>query len=191
MKHTPSWTLPFIASAMITIASNPAYADAVGPYYANPSWDQTLPASTRFIVLSNFNSAAVLDRETGLVWERSPNQLGFSSSTDPLFQLPWDFVEFGCLDRKTGGRLGWRLPTVDELLSLVDPTVSPPGPTLPAGHPFTNVQSSRYWTATQRAGGSVSSQNAYIVNFAQGFVDAGLPTALGWCVRGDSHATVY
>ena len=30
-----------------------AQTTANGPYYATPSWDQTLPASTRFIVLSN------------------------------------------------------------------------------------------------------------------------------------------
>jgi hypothetical protein len=33
-----------------------------GPYYATPSWDQTLPANTRFVVLSNFANAAMLDR---------------------------------------------------------------------------------------------------------------------------------
>lgn len=40
---------------------------------STPSWDQTLPSATRFIVLSNFASAAVLDLETGLVWERPPS----------------------------------------------------------------------------------------------------------------------
>ena len=42
-------------------------ASGIGPYYAMPSWDQTLPAATRFIVLTNMGSEAVLDRETGLV----------------------------------------------------------------------------------------------------------------------------
>lgn len=43
-------------------------ASAVRPYYAMPARDQTLPAATRFIVLTNMASQAVLDRETGLVW---------------------------------------------------------------------------------------------------------------------------
>ena len=43
-----------------------------GPYYAMPAWDQKLPASTRFVVLLDWNSEAVLDRNTGLVWEKSP-----------------------------------------------------------------------------------------------------------------------
>lgn len=45
---------------------------AVGPYYALPSWDQKIAAATRFVVLTNWSSQAVLDKETGLVWMRSP-----------------------------------------------------------------------------------------------------------------------
>jgi hypothetical protein len=59
----------------IGVAVHPALAQttAPGPYYALPAWDQTLSSATRFIVLSNFGGVAVLDRETGLVWERSPS----------------------------------------------------------------------------------------------------------------------
>src|SRR5215510_8701144 len=92
----------------------PAYAQttAPGPYYATPSWDQTLPASTRFVVLSNMANAAVLDRETGLVWHRSP-----IPGTRPFFDASGQ-----CLVSKTGNRAGWRLPTVNELQSLFDPS---------------------------------------------------------------------
>lgn len=55
------------------LMNSPAQADSAGSYYPTPSWDQTLPASTRFTVLSNFAGAAVLDRNTGLVWEKSPS----------------------------------------------------------------------------------------------------------------------
>lgn len=47
-------------------------ANSNGPYYAEPSWDQKLPAATRFVVLMDWNNEAVLDRETGLVWEQAP-----------------------------------------------------------------------------------------------------------------------
>ena len=193
MKHQLSYTIALIALGMAGIAVSPAKAATVaaGPYYANPSWDQKLPASTRFVVLSNWNNEAVLDRETGLVWEKSPSSIGFSSDPNPLAQLPWNYVTSGCLARKTGGRLGWRAPTVDELLTLIDPIVPAPGPTLPTGHPFTNAQPSAYWTATLQAGGSTS---AFIVRFDIGGPDlrsTGVGTALGWCVRGASHAQVY
>jgi hypothetical protein len=50
---------------------------AAGPYYATPSWNQRLTCSApancpRFVVLSNWNNGAVLDPETGLVWEKQP-----------------------------------------------------------------------------------------------------------------------
>lgn len=102
-----------------------AQTTAAGPYYATPSWDQTLPASTRFIVLSNFGNQAVLDRETGLVWQRAANAAkNFLNAS------------LNCQQSLTGGRAGWRLPTQSELGSLVDPSATV-GPPFPAGHPFT------------------------------------------------------
>jgi hypothetical protein len=64
-----------VASAITILTSGPVSAQTSmnGPYYANPSWDQQFPAAQRFIVLSNWNNEAVLDRETGLVWQRNPN----------------------------------------------------------------------------------------------------------------------
>src|SRR5215813_4773335 len=97
-----------LSATLFGLASASAYAQttAPGPYYATPSWDQTLPVSTRFIVLSNWNSAAVLDRETGLVWERSP---AFVDATD------WQLANVQCHSlgsgtRFTSTRMGWRLP---------------------------------------------------------------------------------
>ena len=78
-----------------------AVTTAVGPYYATPSWDQTRPAATRFIVLTNMGSAAVLDRETGLVWERSPSSL----TTD------WFNAFNHCSFLNVGNRMGWRVPS--------------------------------------------------------------------------------
>src|SRR5437660_12527200 len=65
MKHRLLYVFGLVVLGSLWLAAGPAAADAVGPYYAAPSWDQTLAASTRFIVLSNMNGDAVLDRETG------------------------------------------------------------------------------------------------------------------------------
>ena len=152
-------------------------ASGVGPYYATPSWDQKLDCTTagncpRFIVLTNWNSEAVLDRETGLVWEQSP-----STSTPD-----WFLASEHCINLNAGSRTGWRLPTIQELLSLVDRSVS--FPSLPSGHPFTNVQPSFYWSASTYAS---STSNAWIVAvFHLGIVGNGDKSNAHfvWCVRG-------
>ena len=147
-------------------------ATGVGPYYAMPSWDQTLPASTRFVVLTNMASEAVLDRETGLVWEQSPgNTTAFS----------WGGGRFRCNQKTTGNRKGWRLPTIQELASLVDPSNPGGNPDLPPGHPFSNVQLSDYWSAT-----SVGTTGAWVVEFGIGNLDTVNKSGMGlvWCTRG-------
>jgi hypothetical protein len=153
--------------------SAPALAvNAVGPYYATPSWDQTLPVATRFIVLTNMNNQAVLDRETGLVWEQSPSTSFFN----------WWNASDHCVVLSKGGRKGWRLPTIQDLASLIDPTTA--NPSLPSGHPF-NVPSSYYWSATSSA---LTPTLAWVVLFFNGGVFGDVKGRddgnLAWCVRG-------
>ena len=179
MRQVLTYTTSIIALAIgLVTGSAVAQTTANGPYYANPSWDQQLPASTRFIVLSNFASAAVLDRETGLVWEKAPSTALTSD---------WFNAYNHCVTLNLGGRKGWRLPTIQELASLVDS--SQVNPALPSGHPFT-VPSypSAYWSATTIAFDTVS---AWLVAFNEGDgVLGGSPksNASGspWCVRGGS-----
>ena len=151
-----------------------AVTSGVGPYYATPSWDQTLPAATRFIVLTNMNSEAVLDRETGLVWEQSPNTSTFD----------WNGASSHCVGLSKGGRKGWRLPTIQDLATLIDPTQS--NFTLPPGHPFSNVlTSSAYWSASTSADNAAL---AWVVLFIDGSMftnfKSGIFPSLAWCVRG-------
>ena len=67
-----------------------------GPYYAEPAWDQKQAAATRFIVLTDWSSQAVLDRETGLVWEQSPLTTTHT----------WNAARVQCTSRTVGGRKG-------------------------------------------------------------------------------------
>jgi hypothetical protein len=182
MMHKLLHGLGFVVVALLALGSGPAVAAAVGPYYATPSWDQTLSASTRFIVLSNFNNAAVLDRETGLVWEQSPD----TTPTD------WYSASEACFNKNVGGRGGWKLPSIQELRSLIDPALS--NPALPVGHPFT-VQPlflSFYWSATVYR--EPSSQTAWAMRLYSGVAQFSPKTSTGdpnislsllvWCVRG-------
>jgi hypothetical protein len=175
------------ASAITILASGSVSAQTSmnGPYYASPSWDQTLPATQRFIVLSNMNNEAVLDRETGLVWQRTPG-----TSFAPTWR--WDQAQDAChmlggvsTMPTTTGRLGWRLPSLEELGSLVDLTQA--NPALPPGHPFLGVENVPYWTATSNQ--AETGLDGFSVNFATGTIDfTPKETTFNhiWCVR-SSH----
>jgi hypothetical protein len=174
-----------IIASLLVVSARIAAAQttAVGPYYSVPSWDQTIactaPASCpRFVVLSNMDSNAVLDRETGLVWQRSPSDTKVQGA----------FAQETCSELTLGDRQGWRLPTLPELKSLVQPSNAEPA--LPNGHPFTNVHFGGapifdvYWTSTQD---SLLTDRVDVVGFHDHNVGGRLGStdfAFLWCVRG-------
>ena len=142
---------------------------------------KALAAAQRFVVLPDFNSDAVLDKETGLVWEKSPQAT----------IAKWSAARRICNEKSVGGRKGWRLPSMPELRSLVDPSVAPPGPTLPQGHPFLAVQSAVYWSET-RVGDNPS--GAWAIHFGLGGGAVFINWAHGvqvWCVHGGRDADQY
>ena len=190
-----SCALGLTISAVLAFAAtcSDAQTTASSPYYATPSWDQKLPASARFIVLSNWGSAAVLDRETGLVWERSPDP------SPRTWLVSWGY----CKELTTGGRKGWRLPTIHEIQTLVDPAAVQPA--LPAGHPFLGILASApsaqhyYHSSTTVAD---EPDFAIVTTFANGSADSVFPknrasetndgivyTVHAWCVRGQGSVT--
>lgn len=63
-------------------------------------------------------------------------------------------------------------------------------PALSLGHPFTNVQSAHYWSATTNA---EDPTGAWFVYFGNGYVDGYNKTGSlqVWCVRGGMHAEAY
>ena len=67
-----------------------------------------------------------------------------------------------CKDSNVGGYKDWRLPTVEELFSLVDYTKKDP-----AINELFKCNSNWYWTSTIYAGGSGS---AWVVGFNGGYV---------------------
>ncbi len=138
-------------------------------------WRKRLPAKERFKPALAWNGAgleecpAILDRETGLIWEKSP---------DPALRT-WEEARTYCYQKTLGDRKGWRLPTVDELASLVD--TEHLSPCIPEGAPFSGVRAYFYWSAT-----SNDDDNAWYVVFAAGYIGKGPKEkeSHAWCVRG-------
>lgn len=99
-----------------------------------PPWGRQLAPEDRFAAV--FGGDAAWDLETDLIWQRAP---GASS-------VNWHAAHVFCDKLTLGNRMGWRLPRIQELTSLVDTTQS--NPALPAGHPFLKVLQVPYWSAT-------------------------------------------
>jgi hypothetical protein len=141
------------------------------------AWSGMLPSARRFTTV--LNGQAVLDNETGLVWQRD-------TSGGPLRR--WSAAQTECVATAIAGRKGWRLPSVAELSSVLEPTVI--NPSLPLGHPFVlpALGDRLFWSQTQ-----VSLSNTYwLVNLDSGNAgsngdDAAILRRV-WCVRGGATA---
>lgn len=131
----------------------------------------------------SLGGAAVFDAESGLHWARQPS----------VERTTWLKARGACANLYPAGTSGWRLPTFPELGSLV--LRKPRGTIMAAEHPFTNVQSGFYWSATTEADRST---HAWQVGIAVTFRDVTqyhvtTATKIGadgyyWCVRGGSGA---
>jgi hypothetical protein len=91
-----------VTLAALAFANEAAHAQSctsyqtTGPYYATPSGIRNWCIFQRFICLPGWNKEAVLDRETGLVWQRTPE--------DPSGTGPFEKAVLSCYNSRTGGR---------------------------------------------------------------------------------------
>ena len=103
----------------------------------------------------------------------------------------WTDARLLCIDKAVGGTRGWRLPSVTELASLIDPSL--PAPFVPAV--FTGVeQMAPYWSATANADNtSTSATSKLSVNFQDGMVGVSSKSTPNffWCVRGPMNEAAY
>lgn len=155
-----------------------------GPALAKPPlWDKAIRGKGRFKVLKQFGKEAVLDKDTGLVWDRSPS----------LNVANWYFQSEICLLRAVGGRLGFRLPRAEELLSLVE-VLESSDLSLPSGHPFSDVDGGIFWSSSMSPSlAEFGSTSILVLDLASGNVDVSARSggARAWCVRGGAgEATV-
>lgn len=150
---------------------------------ASAEWDRRMRSdngdaegcgSTRFTCV--LGREAVRDNETGLVWERSPGAVG----------VDWFEAVRSCWQLEVTDRLGWHLPTIEQIASLLQPSeVS----ALPANHPFLNLEGDAprvYWSQTTDVRPGEVSPAIWVARLEQGGVgDQGVNSpARAWCVRG-------
>ena len=138
-------------------------------------WDTNHPSDSRFATAF---PGAVLDKNTGLVWEQSPAVAA---------GLTWTDARLQCINKNVGGTRGWRLPSVGELTSLIDPSLPSPYVSVTL---FTGVQSAPYWSATANAVGTTT---AFSVSFQDSLVGTSSKSSASnvWCVRGLMQESLY
>jgi len=144
-------------------------------------------------------AGTVTDNLTGLIWLANANCTDLTGVDGTTGKANWDTAKTAA-SGLTGGTCGlasefnagdWRLPSVNELQSLVHyGFFSPPVPNTAGtgqwttdGQPFSGVQTDYYWSSTTLAS---SSSNAWRVHLGYGYVN-GYDKAITfyvWPVRG-------
>ncbi len=107
----------------------------------------------------------VIDNLTGLTWLKNAGCFAptvWSAALADVNSLANGVC--GLTDGSSAGQ--WRLPNIDELESVVDPSSS--SPALTVGHPFTNVSNAVYWSSTSYFGGQGGSPNAWVIRLGDG-----------------------
>ena len=167
---------------------------------ASPVWKITIEgtaqevpctdaANARFCVYYNGTPEdetddAVLDKETGLWWERSPDDT----------PRDWYSAISHCYKAKLANRKGLRLPTIEELASLVR-YEGALASALPAGHPFINVKA-LYYSSSTSVNGANQAWGVDLSVFGLGSVvdyyksDTAVDIR-AWCVRGGQGHDAY
>ncbi|MFT5127033.1 MAG: hypothetical protein ACI8W8_000633 [Rhodothermales bacterium] len=138
------------------------------------------PPSPRF---TDNGDGTVTDNLTNLIWLKDVRASSniFTWDSCVIFSNNLANGEQGLSDGSSAG--DWRFPTVKEMRSLID--LGNASPSLPSGHPFTNVGSTtRYWSSTTYAANTTSS--AWDVSVGEGRVRAISKTNARpvWPVRG-------
>ena len=128
---------------------------------------------------TDYGDGTVTDNLTGLMWAKDANM-----TVTKTWAAAIEYATNLTLGVSCGGtHTDWRLPNRNELNSLVD--AGNYNPALPTGHPFSNVQSSYYWSSTTYA---TSTTNAWYVYMYYGNVSSTSKTnsICVWPVRSDN-----
>jgi hypothetical protein len=158
--------------------------DASGPLptmktldHIPPTWSLDMPANERFVPALPNHGSAVLDRETGLVWQSAP----FMTNNSQDF----NYYDNLCRNGNWNNKSAWRLPTLNELRSLFIDYNTPPATPYFSINPADHIA---YWTITPDIN---DPDKVWYVDFSasgSGSHNTALKTSTGiagaWCVRG-------
>jgi len=124
--------------------------------------------------------SCVQDEVTGLVWEVK-GEAGSDSLHDAEHTYTWhnaSELEAKVNEEGLCGYINWRLPTLEELRSIVDYSIELPGPTIDTTY-FPNTRSDLYWSDDTYVGAPYT---AWLMSF-RGAYDIANFQSLGYHVR--------
>ena len=179
-RQLARWTAVLLALMALPLASGaaPAPVPRTGQTVSYRSGDDgdlqpgVAWPSPRF---KDHGNGTVTDRLTGLMWSKNAFPDGVKTN--------WSGAVDYCTDSLLAGYDDWRLPSVVELMSLLDYSQKT---FLPSGHPFLTPQS-EYWTSTSLSSGSTA-WRAQVTSGGQ-LISAGVASTFAvWPVRTVSGA---
>jgi len=169
-----------------TVCERLTPADCVDPNWAewpmpNDATDAAAGAPNAAAYVDN-GDGTVTDRVTGLMWQKTLPMTAPGSGVLATFgftaAVAYCQMTVNAMVPPLGGHTDWRLPTLIELVSLVDLGLS--NPSLSSTY-FPNTPSSAFWSST----GSASSGRGWAVGFSTGALGRNntIAPAYARCVR--------
>jgi hypothetical protein len=137
-----------------------------GNYNFNPHSYTKLDANGNALPTSAPTWAMVKDNVTGLIWENKTDDGGIHDKDNTYVWAGTDAFIKALNDAQFGGFTDWRMPTIKELSSLINISVTDPGPTIDTAW-FPNTVPSSYWSSTINANNTSS---AWYVGFNLAYI---------------------
>jgi len=141
MKKKPCTHLLILAAVMFLMVPVVIYAGLLPDTGQTQSYTKTFGEDSDYNCnphsYTDLGNGIVRDNVTGLEWQKTANK-GFS----------WQNAITYCENLTLAGKTDWRLPTIKELSTIVDSSVT--GPAINTSY-FANTLSSEYWSSTTYA----------------------------------------